>query len=70
MPDISMCDSATCPLAKTCYRNKLSGTRPSEYRQAFFMGLKEDGEDCRYYWKTKASVVKSFEDAFDKGEYK
>tara|TARA_R110000782_G_scaffold121760_2_gene212846 strand:- start:76 stop:288 length:213 start_codon:yes stop_codon:yes gene_type:complete len=70
MPDISMCGSATCPLAKTCYRNELSGTKPNEFRQSYFYALKEEGEDCRYYWKTKASVVKSFEDAFDKGEYK
>jgi hypothetical protein len=52
MPDISMCGSATCPLAKTCYRNELSGTKPNEFRQSYFYALKEEGEDCRYYWKT------------------
>lgn len=52
MPDISMCASVTCPLAKNCYRNELSGTKPSEFMQAYFFGL-EEGEDCHYYWPTK-----------------
>lgn len=56
MPDISMCTSVTCSLANTCYRNELSGTKPSEYRQAYFMGLTEEGEDCRYYWWTKGET--------------
>ena len=50
MPDISMCDSKTCPLKTKCYRNEASGTKPTEYRQAYFMGLATEGEDCIYYW--------------------
>jgi hypothetical protein len=50
MPDISMCESVTCPLAKNCYRNGQSGTKPSEYMQAYFLGLTKEGEDCYYYW--------------------
>lgn len=50
MPDISMCDSETCPLKTKCYRNPASGTRPSEFRQAYFFGLEKEGEDCDYYW--------------------
>ena len=53
MPDISMCDSTTCPLAKTCYRNEKSGTKPSEFRQAYFFGPAEEGHQCKYYWPTK-----------------
>ena len=56
MPDISMCASVTCPLAKTCYRNGQSGTKPSEFRQAYFLGLTEEGEDCSYYWPTKGET--------------
>ena len=37
MPDISMCKAGpTCPKAATCYRSPVSGTVPSEYRQAWF----------------------------------
>lgn len=52
MPDITMCDNETCPLKTKCYRNKASGTKPSEYRQAWFIWRDEDkeGEDCDYYW--------------------
>lgn len=50
MPDISMCDSETCPLKAKCYRNPASGTKPSDPVQAWFVGLTEWGEDCKYYW--------------------
>jgi hypothetical protein len=50
MPDISMCDSETCLLKTKCYRNPASGTRPTEYRQAWFIGLAKEGEDCNRYW--------------------
>ena len=53
MPDISMCDSETCELATTCYRNAKSGTKPSEYRQAYFFGLPYEGEECDKYWPTR-----------------
>lgn len=35
MPDISMCESTLCSGRETCARNAASGTRPSEYRQAY-----------------------------------
>jgi hypothetical protein len=50
MPDISMCDSETCPLKTNCYRNPASGTKPSEHRQSWFMGLPSEGETCNHYW--------------------
>ena len=56
MPDISMCTSVTCSLRKTCYRNELSGTKPNEQRQSYFIGLTEEGEDCKYYWRTREKI--------------
>ena len=50
MPDISMCDSETCLLKTKCYRNPASGTKPSEHRQSWFLGLSKEGDDCVYYW--------------------
>jgi hypothetical protein len=50
MPDITMCGSETCPLKANCYRNPASGTKPSEYRQSWFMGLDKEGEECEHYW--------------------
>jgi hypothetical protein len=55
MPDISMCGSETCPLKTKCYRNPASGTKPSEYRQAWFMGLPSEGETCNHYWPRDAN---------------
>ena len=44
MPDISMCNNNTCPLAKTCYRHEAI---PSDWQSyANFEG----GKDCRGYW--------------------
>ena len=50
MPDITMCNSETCSMRKNCYRNPESGTKPSEHRQAWFMGLPSEGETCNHYW--------------------
>ena len=50
MPDITMCKSTTCPLKDNCYRNPASGTKPCEYRQVWFLGMTEWGEECGYYW--------------------
>lgn len=55
MPDISMCDNETCPLAKGCYRNPDSGTKPNQYRQAWmqFRWTDKDGRAyCGDYWPT------------------
>lgn len=49
MPDITMCPSTTCPYKERCYRNKESGTTPSQ-RQSWFMGMKDEGDDCHYFW--------------------
>lgn len=54
MPDISMCDSETCEVRAKCYRNPASGTKPSEFRQSWFMGLREEGEGCEYYWSVES----------------
>jgi hypothetical protein len=48
-----MCDSKTCPLKTNCYRNPASGTKPSEYRQAWFINLTKEGDDCIYYWQKR-----------------
>jgi len=53
MPDISMCDSFTCPLRKKCYRSPHSGTNPSEFMQSWFSPTKELEEDCQYHWLVK-----------------
>ena len=50
MPDITMCDSKTCSLRATCYRNPASGTKPSEYRQSWYFNKTTEGEDCESYW--------------------
>jgi len=50
MPDITMCSSETCPLKTTCYRNPASGTKPSEYRQSWFLNKTTEGKDCDSYW--------------------
>lgn len=54
MPDIAMCPSTECTLKESCYRNRASGTEPSEYRQSYFVNPpgKEDGT-CDYYWNRK-----------------
>jgi hypothetical protein len=48
MPDISMCPSETCPIRVSCYRNEASGTKPSEWRQAY-MAFGSRGEPCDSY---------------------
>jgi hypothetical protein len=53
MPDISMCESDTCPKSKTCYRHEDSGTKPSEFRQSYFIG--NDPDNCKYYWPVKGN---------------
>lgn len=54
MPDISMCGSFACPLASSCYRSPQSGTKPSEFRQAwaiFGWVLNKRGEvECPHHW--------------------
>lgn len=52
MPDITMCDSKTCVVRKTCHRNPESGTNPSEYRQSWFVQPPGDDADCVSYWPT------------------
>jgi hypothetical protein len=52
MPDISMCNHAQCTVKDTCYRNAQSGTKPTEYRQAFMIleDTHQGDEKCQYYW--------------------
>jgi hypothetical protein len=59
MPDITMCGSETCPLKTMCYRNPASGTRPSEYRQAWFLNIDKEGDDCKHYWPKEDQGPKS-----------
>jgi len=59
MPDISMCACVLCPSSPTCYRHKDSGTRPSEYRQAWADFAPEFGADkCEVYRETKPKKEK------------
>lgn len=50
MPDISMCPSETCTVRTSCYRNKASGTKPDEFRQAYFVEAPGVDENCPHYW--------------------
>lgn len=50
MPDITMCQSETCNVRATCYRNEASGTKPTEYRQSWFMEPPGEDDTCPYYW--------------------
>lgn len=50
MPDITMCPSDTCDYRTHCYRNPASGTKPSEYRQAWWIEKPDINDDCRNYW--------------------
>lgn len=56
-----MCASPSCPAGERCYRNARSGTKPSEYRQSFFLGdppwiEAADGTvSCGHYWPREVS---------------
>jgi hypothetical protein len=45
-----MCDSESCPIKTTCYRNPASGTKPAERLQSWFIGLPSEGKTCNHYW--------------------
>ena len=56
IPDITMCNGETCPLAETCYRAPQSGTIPNGRNQSWFMEEPywRDGRGptvCDSYWK-------------------
>lgn len=52
MPDISMCADEICPSRETCYRSPASGTKPTEYRQAWMEFRRDpDSERCPDYWQ-------------------
>jgi hypothetical protein len=49
MPDISMCASSRCPVARRCYRSPESGSTPDELQS--WMGFEPDrGTECRGFW--------------------
>jgi hypothetical protein len=50
MPDITMCDSESCKVRGSCYRNPASGTKPNEFRQSWFFIAQGDDETCVDYW--------------------
>lgn len=52
MPDISMCDVKDCPKSGECYRHKDSGTKPNQYRQAYFVMRESDERPCENFWPT------------------
>lgn len=51
MPDISMCASKNCPVAKRCYRSADSGTKPDEFLQSWMCFEPEKGEECTGFWR-------------------
>lgn len=56
MPDISMCVTKNCPLAKDCYRSMESGTKPSEWQSwmSFTWGLDAKRRPaCAHYLPTR-----------------
>ena len=48
MPDITMCENESCPLAKACDRNEKSGTKPNKYLQSYSRFI-YDKEGCEYF---------------------
>jgi hypothetical protein len=56
MPDITMCPSDTCDLRTRCYRNPASGTKPSEYRQSWWVEKILINDDCNNYWPLPSKV--------------
>ena len=54
MPDIQMCSDEDCPFRTRCYRHPDSGTKPSEYWQAwgYFekVGPPTKPENCKGWW--------------------
>jgi len=52
MPDITMCDNRNCPVSRSCHRSPLSGTQPSQYRQAW--SIFKGGSGCDGYWSIYA----------------
>lgn len=48
MPDITMCNVATCHLAMRCYRHANSGTKPS-WRQSWATFESGPGDDCDHF---------------------
>jgi hypothetical protein len=52
MPDLTMCEGASCPLKDTCYRYKAVA---NEFRQSYFSDLpyNKDEEKCDYYFPNK-----------------
>ena len=53
MPDISMCEVKDCQKSKECYRHKDSGTKPTEYRQAYILFPDwKAPENCEHFWPT------------------
>jgi len=58
MPDITMCTSDVCDLRTHCYRSPESGTKPSEYRQAWFFGNHSINEECNHYYPIRVDTTK------------
>lgn len=61
MPDITMCKSQICPRRFTCYRSEESGTKPSEYRQSWFVLGEEntpisENDSCAYYYRCAGKI--------------
>ncbi|MDB5581354.1 MAG: ATPase [Bradyrhizobium sp.] len=54
MPDISMCNATTCPVAARCRRNPASGTKPDTELQSFMEFEPEKGPECSGFWPTVA----------------
>jgi hypothetical protein len=57
VPDISLCMDNECPARSRCYRHTASGTKPSEFWQAY-SAFKHDPDKgrCAEFWPINAAA--------------
>ena len=53
-PDITMCVGTNCPYKEKCYRYT---SKPSEYRQSWFMKAPIKDGKCDMFWGDNAEAV-------------
>ena len=58
--DGTMCKGVGCDLKKMCYRHT---TKPSKYRQSYFMESPIKDGNCDYFWgETQESIINQLKD--------
>ncbi len=53
MPDITKCEGVECETRSTCYRYT---SKPSKYRQAYFLETPTINGECEHYWDTQYKI--------------